>query len=166
MTADQLIDAILEKEGGFVNDPVDRGGATHYGITAGTLGQWRHYGRPATVEEVRALPIDEARAIYRQRYVAPFESIPFEALQAQLVDFGVLSGPATAVRALQGVLGVEVDGVLGDQTRAAVAVMPWRLVNAALVAARVKQHTELVERLPAQRKFLFGWIRRAISFMT
>jgi lysozyme family protein len=89
MTVDQLITGILLREGGYRDDPSDRGGPTNFGITAATLGEWRRLGRPATRDEVRALETPEARAIYRARYVRPFETVPFGELQAQLVDIGV-----------------------------------------------------------------------------
>ena len=41
---------ILRWEGGFVNDPLDRGGATNKGITIGTFRQF--YGKDATVEQL------------------------------------------------------------------------------------------------------------------
>lgn len=166
MTTDETLDAIVKAEGGFQENPADRsGGATNYGITAQTLGNWRRLGRQATRAEVKALALEEARDIYRSRFVAPFESIPFDGLKATLVDTGVLSGPATAIRLLQGVLGVPVDGVLGDRTSAALALHDWRLVNAALTAARIRFFTQIVERDETQRVFYFGWCRRSVSFL-
>jgi len=67
---DAILDRIIRREGGYVNHPADRGGATNFGITAQTLGNWRKLGRPATVAEVMALTETEARAIYRQQYIA------------------------------------------------------------------------------------------------
>lgn len=165
MTTDQLIDGIIAREGGFVSSSADRGGATCYGVTAATLGGWRHLNRQATVAEVRALKPEEARAIYKAQYCAPFACVPFDHLQATLIDFGVTSGVTTAIKALQGVLDVPVDGILGERTRTAIAVLPWRLVNAGVIAARMRLFTELVEKDSTQREFYFGWCRRAVSFM-
>src|SRR5688572_7893012 len=113
MTTEELIDGILTREGGYVDHASDRGGPTNMGITAMTLGEWRRMGRPATRAEVKALKVEEARAIYWARYVVPFQMIPFDELKAQLVDYGVLSGPVTAIKALQHVLSVPVDGIIG-----------------------------------------------------
>lgn len=164
MTTDELIDGIIAREGGFSQDGSDRGGATKFGITAADLGAWRHLGRPASRAEVKALAIDEARTIYRRQYVQPFLSVPFDELRAQLVDFGVLSGTATAIRALQGVLGVPVDGLFGPRTQAALVAHDWRLVNAALVGARCRLLEGIVDRDATQLVFLHGWMRRAVSF--
>lgn len=60
---------IARWEGGYVNHPLDKGGATNMGITIGTLSAW--LGRKATVEEVRNLSRETADAIYRARYWEP-----------------------------------------------------------------------------------------------
>lgn len=165
MTTDQILDDIVQKEGGYADNPADHGGPTNFGISSNVLGEWRRLGRSATRAEVQALTIVEARQIYRRRYVQPFELVPFDGLRAQLVDIGVNQGPVTAVRLLQGVLGVPVDGIYGERTRAAVAIMPQRLTNAALVAVRVQRYSDLAEHEPSQRQFLRGWIVRAVSFL-
>jgi len=165
MTTDHLIDGILEQEGGFTENPADKGGVTNYGITARTLGEWRKLGRLATREEVRDLPIAEARAIYMARYVEPFLSIPFDELRAQLVDFGVLSGPITAIKILQSVLDVPVDGILGDRTHAALRSQSWPVVNNAVAALRIKRFVKAVEADASQKVFVWGWIRRAVRFI-
>lgn len=164
MTTDDVIDGIVQREGGYVDNPSDRGGPTRWGVTAKTLGEYRRLGRPATRAEVQGLAIEEARLIYRARYVRPFDAVPFDELRAQLVDFGVTSGPVTAIRSLQGVLGVPVDGVLGTRTLTALSARDWRLVNGLLVISRVKLFADIVGHDAAQLQFLRGWILRAVGF--
>jgi lysozyme family protein len=67
VTEERIISDLLAREGGFVNHPADRGGATKFGITQDTLSAW--LGRAASVEDVRALTASEAGAIYRQRFI-------------------------------------------------------------------------------------------------
>lgn len=167
MTTDQLLDGILQREGGgtFTNDPADRGAATKFGITARTLGTYRGMQRSATIAEVKALTEDEARAIYRTQYLRPFEAIPFDHLVAQLVDFGANAGPMEAIKALQRCLGVEVDGILGERTKTALYAQPQRFTNNALVGLRCQYYAELAEKDPSQRKWLRGWINRAVEFV-
>lgn len=155
MTTDQLLDEILRREGGgrFTNDPADRGGPTKYGITARTLANYRGMSRSATIAEVRSMTEDEARAIYRKYYIAPYESIPFEAVRAQVADFAVTSGHADAVKALQASLGVTADGIIGERTKTAMYAQPQRFTNNALVAFRVRHFAAIAAKDPSQKKW-------------
>lgn len=166
MTTDALIDGILAREGGYVDDPGDRGGATNYGITAKTLGLYRGLGRQATRAEVQALTADEAKAIYAKQYVAPFLAVAYDDVRAVLVDICVMSGQAAAVRALQEAIGVPVDGILGARTLKTVALLPPRLTVAALTARRVGSYVSIVAADRSQTAFFFGWCRRATEFLT
>lgn len=108
-------------EGGFVNDPRDPGGATNHGITIATLSHWR--GRPCTVQDVQALQLSEAMAIYRAQY---WSAVAGDALPAGLdlmaFDCAVNMGPGTAARLLQESVDAVVDGHVGPNTiRAAAA---------------------------------------------
>lgn len=95
----------------------DPGGATMYGVTAVKLGEFRGLGRPATVEEVRALTKREAEEVYEHDFWRPVrgDDLP-EGVDLAVFDYGINSGPGKAVRELQRVLGVSVDGAVGSQT--------------------------------------------------
>jgi len=163
MTTDDVVAGLIAREGGYSDHPADHGGPTKYGITARELGRWRRLGRPATAAEVRALSTTEAGDLYRAWYVEPFRLIADEHLRAACVDFGVTSGVTTAAVALQQLLGVPADGVVGPQTAAAAAAAGRHLANA-YVAARVRYLERIVDRDPSQLVFLHGWIRRAVAF--
>lgn len=167
MTIDDVLTSVIEKEGGYVDDPLDRGGATKYGITAATLGAYRKLGRAATRDEVKALAEQEARDIYRARYVNDpgFDTLP-EWVIPSLVDDAVLSGPKSAITTLQQVLNVPADGVLGPKTRQALAVKDPAAVIRDMAKARVLRFARIVELNPTQSRFLRGWLTRALSFLT
>jgi lysozyme family protein len=171
MNLTNLLDELLIREGGFVNDPKDRGGATKYGITQATLS--KHLGHQASVEEVKTLSSNVAKEIYLADYYhAPrFHLLP-EPLQPQMFDIGVNSGPPKAVRMLQEVCtmaGFEctVDGILGPTTRGVVerayASMGNFLINA-LEEYREHFYNTIVENDPTQSKFLKGWLYRSKQF--
>lgn len=164
MTDAEIIDGVIEREGGFTDDPADSGGATHFGITATALGAWRMLGRKATRAEVAAMSRAEAEAIYRARYVEPFADITDDALRVQLIDFGVLSGLLAAKKALQRAVNVDEDGILGLQTFDALAALPDVVVRRLLVAARCRVLSDLAEQRPKDRKWIRGWIKRAVAF--
>lgn len=159
------VDKIIEREGGFVNDPNDRGGATKYGITQATLA-W-HLGRPVTVEEVKNLSIDVARSIYERRYILNpgFDKLPKGVLQSNLIDFGVMSGPLLAIKNLQEVLGVQADGVIGPETMTALMSASHSLVNKQLVVRRALMAARLCKKDPNQLRFLAGWLTRFFQFL-
>lgn len=163
MTVDRLIDDIIEREGGFVNHPADKAGATKYGITKQALTEWR--GHHVTVSDVRGMDEGEARDIYRSMYVVGpgFDSLP-EPLRTHVVDFGVNAGPMQAVRVLQRSLGtVTVDGVLGPKTRAAVAVADLPTLTRIFWQERVRFYAHLVAIKPTQLVFLDGWLNRCFG---
>lgn len=167
MTDDQIIDAIIQREGGFVNHRHDKGGATKFGITAATLGAWRGYGHSALVEEVKQLSVHEAREIYRQQYIVKpgFAAIDDDGLRAQLVDDAVLSGPLAAVTTLQLALGVKPDGMLGPVTVVAANQADPVVLRRQLVIARSLRLARIVQQDPTQASFIVGWLTRALGFL-
>jgi hypothetical protein len=170
-TPDQMIDEILEREGGFVNHAADRGGPTKFGVTQRTLSSWR--GQEATIEDVRSLAITEAKEIYRTRYyVRPkIDKLP-SLLQPLVFDMSINHGPGTAVKLLQRVLNdkgfaCSVDGGIGDETigctQSAAAAHGTVLINF-LVDKRVEFYNRIVDRDETQKVFLKGWMKRANEF--
>lgn len=167
MNTERILSDILRREGGYVNHPADRGGPTKFGITAQTLGAWRKLGRPATAAEVQALTEEEARAIYRQRYLVEpgFAAITHPALLALLVDAAVHAGPKRAVEWLQSALGVTADGVIGPKTRAALAQADPEALYAKVLAQRLRHLGRLITQDPKQSAFAAGWMNRMAEFV-
>ncbi len=178
---------IVAREGGFVNDPDDPGGATKYGVTIATL---RRLGIDKTGDgrvseaDVRALSRADAEAIFIEHYYKrPRIDLLPKALQPSVFDMYVNAG-ANAVKILQRLLGrlgeeVAVDGVIGPQTARAVArvarrpeVGARRLADAYGIARR-NYYFRLADRRPTSRKYVVtrsggkgGWIKRAEEFIS
>lgn len=175
---------IVRREGGFVNDPDDPGGATNHGVTIHTM---RRLGLDVTKDgkidtaDVRALDRDEAIAIYVKHYFeAPKLHLLPAPLHATVFDMQVNSG-ANAVRLLQRLLAafgtaVRDDGVIGVQTlraaESALARAPEHLVDAYGIARR-NYYYRIGDQRPASRKYARrrdggkgGWITRAEEFMS
>ena len=158
---DDVITQVIKDEGGskVTNDPSDKGGRTQFGIAEKSNPQAWKDGK---VTE------DEAREIYLRKYVngPKFNQITHPTLQAQLIDYGVTSGPAIATMKLQGILGSTPDGVLGPKTLdhlSKVKDLNW--VNNQLVGERVKMICKIVVKDPSQLKYLSGWIHRCCEFL-
>lgn len=182
-TVQQIAEAIVAREGGFVNDPDDPGGATNYGVTIGTMRRLGldldHNGRVDT-GDVRALSRAQAVEIFVREYFHKpgIDRLP-EPLQASVFDMQVNAG-SRAVKILQSVLNdagcdLAVDGAIGAHTAAAAArvyaAAGLDLVDAYAIARR-NYYYRLADARPASRKYARrrdggkgGWIRRAEEFM-
>lgn len=180
----QLTQEIIDREGGYVNDPDDPGGATKYGVTIHTmrrLGLDLDGDGAVTINDVRRLSRDQAVEIFLKHYFyAPRIAELPENLQASVFDMHVNSG-ANAVKILQRLLRqmgetVSVDGAIGPQTLAAAESAtdkaPEHLADAYGIARR-NYYFSLADRRPASRKYARtraggkgGWIRRAEEFIS
>ncbi|MFT3973507.1 MAG: holin-associated N-acetylmuramidase [Amaricoccus sp.] len=175
---------IVRREGGFVNDPDDPGGATKHGVTLATL---KRLGidvdgdRDVDVADVKALTPDRAAAIYVAHYFREpgIDRLP-EPLQPSVFDMQVNAG-ANAVKILQRLMAafglpLKDDGVVGPVTARTVgrvmAKAPEHLVDAYGIARR-NYYYKLGDARPASRKFARtkaggkgGWIVRAEEFIS
>lgn len=168
MTDDRIIDEIIAREGGYVDNFHDRGGCTKFGITIKTLGDWR--ARPVSCEDVKQLTHAEAVLIYRSLYlVRPrFDLIADARLRALVLDYAVHSGTKAAARALQSALGVTADGVIGPKTQNAIAridAVSARSVYNTILRTRIEHLASVLQDDPSQRIFASGWFRRVASFV-
>ena len=183
-TVDDIAREIVAREGGYVNDPDDPGGATNHGVTIHTM---RRLGRDldgdgdVDAADVRALTADQAREIMIEHYFRRprIAELP-ESIQASVFDMYVNAG-RNAVRILQRLLNdmrlsVTVDGVIGPQTiRAAFhaeGAAPSYFADAYGIARR-NYYYALADSRPASRKYARrrdggkgGWITRAETFIS
>lgn len=159
-----IITEILEREGGYVNHPDDKGGPTNFGITMSTLQEWRH--KPVTANDVKALSEDEARAIYRDRYIVGpgFAGLP-EPLRGLVVDSGVNCGVARVTGWIQREVGVTADGKMGPNTQAAVHRADPKRLYRQVLATRIRHYGRIVTDNPKQAAFAAGWANRAAAFV-
>lgn len=158
------IPTLLKHEGGFVNDPADRGKATNMGITMDTLKAYR--GKAVSVDDVKNLTKEEAIAIYKKNYWDKIkgDSINSQSLAELLFDYAVHSGVGKASKVIQTLVSVPSDGVIGPKTIEAINKQ-----NAKDLFEKLKQNRKaflesIVKNNPSQSKFLKGWLNRVNSF--
>lgn len=115
----KCVEIILNKEGGFVNDADDPGGATNMGITISTLQSWRK--ETVTVADVENLTEEEAKEIYLNNYWNAMRcgDLPV-GVDLVVFDFGVNAGVGRSIKKLQDVVGAKADGIIGPVTLGAV----------------------------------------------
>ena len=183
-TVREITEEIIAREGGYVNDPDDPGGATKYGVTLGTmrrLGLDLDRDGRVTAADVQRLTRAQAADIFMEHYYVRTRvaELP-EMLRATVYDMYVHAG-SNAVKILQRLIRdmrieVAVDGVIGPETiaaaRRAVAAAPARIGDAYGIARR-NYYYALADARPASRKFARrrdggkgGWILRAEAFIS
>ena len=154
-TFNEIIEIVLEHEGGYVNDPDDAGGETKYGIAK------RWY--PSV--DIKNLTKEQAKKIYHTDYWrrGKCDEVPPK-LRHIYFDMCVNQGRGRAVKILQQTANakganLKVDGGMGPMTIAAVKNVELERVR----AYRIKYYADLVTRKPDLEKFYFGWFRRGLE---
>lgn len=150
--------AITESyEGGFVDNPHDPGGATLKGVTQGVYDSWRS-AEGLSLRSVKFAEDSEIQTIYRQQYWNPVRGDDlYVGLDLLMVDCGWGSGPITAVKWLQRLLQVEIDGHFGVETLAAVRL---RSGSTGLIQSLAATRMRFFMSLPTWRYFGKGWTVR------
>lgn len=149
-----------------MNHPADRGGPTKYGVTWQTLAD--HRGTPVTPNDIAQLSIEEAKAIYRDKYwKAPgFGQLSLsEPLMELLFDMAVHHGPRRAVLLLQRSISVAEDGHIGPITIEFTNRLDGEHLAALLLGERLVFIGDLITRDPSQAVFASGWCRRLREFV-
>jgi lysozyme family protein len=183
-SVETIAEEIIAREGGYVNDPDDPGGATNFGVTIGTmtrLGMDLDGDGHVTPDDVKRLTRAQARQIFVDHYFhrPGIAKLP-EPLQASVFDMYVNAG-GNAVKILQRLLNdmgqrISVDGSIGPQTIEAAEIShanaPDHLADAYGIARR-NYYYALADKRPASRKFARrrdggkgGWIIRAEEFIS
>lgn len=179
MKVDDYIDALIAREGGYVDHPADRGGPTNWGITEQVARAFGYHGR------MQDMPRALAKSIYLERYwEAPKFNLVNEhsaPVAEELLDTGVNMGTGVAARFLQRALNVlnadgkhypdiAVDGAIGRVTIAALrAYLGARgkdghvVLLRALNAQQAVRYIELAEARPSQEAFVHGWLLHRVA---
>lgn len=175
MTLDSIIESILGKEGGFVDHPHDRGGATNWGITERVAREHGFAGH------MRDLPRDEAKRILEHDYwIKPgyaklaLVSLP---IAVKLADLGVNMGPSFGGRTLQRWLNafnrrepeLLSDGIVGPRTREALAIFLQargadgeEVLLKAINCTQGDRYLAITESRRANESFIFGWVKNRV----
>ena len=151
---DDIIEKVLEPEGGIVDDPTDAGGLTNMGISQ----------RAYPDEDIRGLTVERAKELYKRDYWDRYRtgSLP-DRLRHIFVDMCINMGGGRAIKILQEACNsknsekIDVDGGIGPATiKAASNVEPFRLR-----AYRVMYYAELCMKKPKMEKYWVGWFKRS-----
>ena len=150
-------------EGGYVNDPTDRGGETKYGISK----------RAYPNVDIRNLTIEGAKDIYLEDYWKASGShhmLNYD-LALELFDTGVNMGQGISRRFLQEALNLmnrngrdfpnlEVDGKIGPITITAYRKVDDKILLKVLNGLQFMRYVWICRERPDQEKYFNGWMKR------
>ncbi len=171
----EIIEEVLEAEGGFVNDPDDLGGATNFGVTQKSYSAF--LGSEASVDDVRNMTRDEAKECYKKDFWNPakVDRLP-DNLKHIYFDMVVNMGRKNAGKIIQQAVNtkknqslLEIDGIVGSGTLSHVESLTLKdvLVERSMFFANNCFDGSRFAKRTRQNKFLRGWIfHRVFHFLT
>jgi len=151
----KAIDGVLDREGGYVKDPSDRGGETKFGISK----------RSYPYLDIADITKQDAIDIYCEDFWVPLcaGQIVKQILANVFFDFAVNSGRTRATKLMQQILFVPIDGMIGPITIGAINSADGEKTAMQYTLQRIQFYNDLASSRKSQRKFLAGWIKRALS---
>jgi lysozyme family protein len=170
-TFERAFEFTLSNEGGWSNQIMDHGGPTNWGITLTDLTAFRR--RTATIDDLKALTIDEAKDIYKKFYwLEPnILSLSNPTMQIAIFDIGVNQGTVTAIRFAQIAANrqgchLEFDGLIGPLTIDALSIINTKIFIQDFEALVMARYNQIVANDPGQQVFYLGWQARALRLFS
>ena len=155
---------------GYVSDKDDNGGVTVFGITRKghpNLKIWESLDNLKLIGEKRGykptdLEMNEIIRTYRKDYYDKMnlDRVIDDRVAHFLFDYAVNSGVSRSAKAVQQIVGVTADGIVGGQTINAINKTHSKSLLTALIKSRANFLNSIVVKNPSQKKFLKGWLRR------
>lgn len=157
-----LVIWIKSWEGGFSDDPDDKGGPTNNGITLATFRSV--YGRNKTVDDLKRMTDTQWEHIFRTKFWDRWQADRIVDINVAffLVQWVWGSG-VHGIKIPQRILGTDVDGVVGPKTLAAVNARNGRQLFALLQQEKAAYLERCCVSTPTNRKYLIGWLKRLYS---
>ena len=145
-----IINHALGSEGGYVNDPVDPGGETNWGISK------RAYPKV----NIKTLTKQQAIDIYKKDYwnIIKGDELP-SGVDLVVFDAAINSGNKQSVKWLQRSVGVTDDGVMGPTTLTAVKKADHQDV----VNKTTQQRLQFMKSLDTWYRYGRGWTNRIVG---
>jgi len=162
-----LAPKIAQWEGKYVDDPLDKGGATNMGVTISTwqqLGYDKNHDGHIDKQDIKLLDYNDFSIILRKYWDTwQADNIVNQSIANILVDWVWGSGK-WGIIIPQRILGVVADGSVGPKTIDALNRANQEILFKSIFAARVKFLNDIVANDPKQKRFLQGWMNRLNSF--
>jgi lysozyme family protein len=165
---------MLNHEGGYVNDPDDRGGETYKGISRTMHNHWsgwaiidkfkNEFGFPATLDMCVELQ-NQVEIFYRTNFWTPLNAdhLSNQAIADSILDFSVNAGIITSVRLAQSIVRVKADGIIGEVTLKNLNSLDFGYFLPAFTVGKISHYIAIIKKRPANKKYLYGWVIRALE---
>lgn len=159
---------LISAEGGYVNDPEDRGGETYRGISRKNFPNWGGWNvvDRAKLTKGQILPSLEplVKSFYKNRFwVSIFaDQIKNQSIAEIIADWKVNGG--LNIKSIQKIVKVKPDGVLGVDTVQAINEANPKVLFDQIKTARQAHYDKIVLNDPTQKKFYDGWKNRLDKF--
>lgn len=164
----ELVPKVLKWEGGWSDDPADKGGATMKGVTLATYVAYRAKKGLSvpSKQDLKNISQNEWNDIFKNLYWDRWkaDTINNQSIANLIVDWVWTSG-IYGIKFPQQVLGVTADGIVGPKTISAINNYPNQKELFDKLWDRRKQHfTAIANSRPGNKKFLKGWLNRLNDF--
>ena len=168
----EAIDKVLEHEGGYVNNPLDLGGTTNFGISLRFL---QSIDATANIETIKNLTLEEAEELYFNHFwlSSNCDKIKSQSIAEKVFDTAVNTGSKVANRFLQSTLNIIIfngkplveDGYIGAETINAINLLEGEDVDGNILKVyrllQKEHYAKIVINRAEQLTFLKGWFNRA-----
>ena len=136
---------------------------TNKGITYKT---WTHFFGTEAKERFLNMEMKDVEYIFKKGYwdKVKGDNIESKAIAATLVSWAWGSGSKTAIKMIQRLVEVPVDGLIGRITIGAINDEDEKELFARCIQARREFFREITVHNPKNLKFIKGWLRRLDSF--
>jgi lysozyme family protein len=156
---------MLLNEGGYKLHEVknDRGGRTYAGISEKYHPDWP--GWELINQGIFDQRLHElVHLFYTEKYwdLVKGHHIKSQEIAESLFDFAVNAGVKTAIRLAQVVVGATPDGIIGQQTIAALNKCPPPIFISNFALSKIARYVSIVDNDPTQLGFLRGWLHRTL----
>ncbi len=165
----------LAHEGEYVNDPIDLGKETYRGISRANHGHWKGWLVIDLFKTQPNFPFNMANNVDLDKQVELFYLYEFwlpingdlianQTNADSIFDFAVNAGVKTSVELAQSIIGTKVDGLIGEKTLTKLNSLDFGYFQPAFTVCKIRHYIDIIKKRPANKKYLYGWIIRSLSF--
>ena len=165
----------LNHEGVYSNDHNDLGAETYNGISRANHKDWQGWSVIDRYKGKANFPFNTINDIDLEKQVELFYLYEFwlpikgdlianQSTADSIFDFAINAGIKTSVQLIQSIVGTKADGIIGEQTLKKLNSLDFGYFQPAFTVGKISHYIAIIKKRPANKKYLYGWIIRALSF--